>query len=318
MTLDEIKAKYKDIISLASTPIKREFYKFSSPSLNYLACGGRGYWGMRSGAIMELVGARSSGKSTAALDLVGNAIRDNKTCLWIAIERWLDNETVGGYAKTMDIDLSKLAVARPKSTEDAFEIGQASIEAGVNLLVIDSIAASVPKDEFDKDYDDNERMGESARLIKRFMQRATMLAYDSNTLVVVLNQIRANMSTMPNAKATKRFGGKPYEHALDVALEFTVTSHTDKERIKTVQVFTDKNRLGGEERIKRDLIIEYGKGFNWRRDVIEHCIEAGIVKQRGAWLEYNGISCNGKDSAVLKLPAAELKHILETGELPSV
>lgn len=308
----DIEKKWKDVISFASTPRERNYFTFTAPSLNWLASGGRDYRGIRSGTLIELVGAKSSGKSTLALDLVANAQRKDKLCMWIDIERWFDPSDVGDYATSLGVDTDKLYMVRPKTTEQAFDIVMSGIDSGVDLIVIDSIAAAIPKDEWEKDFDDPERLGESAKLIKRLIQRASIMADDSNTLVVCLNQIRANISTMPNAKSTKRFGGKAYEHHLHQAYELTVTEHKDAEHWKKVSVFLEKNRIGGMERLKRDLVMSYGKGIRSDLDILDRAIDAGLVTQNGkTWLYYGELKAGGKENATKLFPLEKIRKELE-------
>lgn len=310
ISIEDLKKRYGTIVSTANTPIPRHYYKFSAPTLNWLVSGGRDFRGMRSGAVLELVGAKSSGKSTTALDLIGNAMRDGKQCFWIAIERWLDNETVGDYANTMGIDLSQLPVARPKTTEDAFTLAEKVIGDGFNVVVIDSIAAAIPKDEWDKQYDDNERMGEMAKLVKRFIQRAGILAYDSNTLIVALNQVRANVTSMPGAKALKRFGGEAYKHALDVSLELTVTGKEGD--AQKVSVFSEWNRLGGAAKLKREILMEHGKGIRVDIDVVRWGVETGVIEKKGAWYRFQDVKAQGEDNAALELPINDIRKALDS------
>lgn len=312
MSIDALKAKYKDIITFASTPRERLHYTFTAPSLNWLASGGRDYRGIRSGTLIEFVGAKSSGKSTLALDLVSNAQQKDKMCMWIDIERWFDPTDVGDYAKSLGVDIDKLYMVRPKTTEQAFSIVMAGIDSGVDVIVIDSIAAAIPKDEWEKDFDDPERLGESAKLIKRLVQRTSIMADDSNTLVIALNQVRSNITSMAGAKATKRFGGKAYEHHLHQAYELTVTEHKDAEHWKRVSVFLEKNRIGGMERLKRDLIISYGKGIRSDLDIIDRAIQEGIITQNGkTWLYYGELKAAGRENASVQFPLEEIRKELE-------
>lgn len=303
--------RLKEIIRYANQPIARHYYTFSSPSLNWLAAGGRDYRGIRSGSLIELLGAKSSGKSTLALDLVANVQKRGESVIWFDLERWFDPLNVGPYAESLGVDTSKLALVYPDSAEEALTFAREALKGDdFTVVVIDSIAATVPESEWEKEYNEQSKLGEQARLIGRFVNQASMLAFDNNKLVVMLNQIRASISPM-SQKTTKRFGGKLYEHMLDIAFEMVVTQHTDKERKKTVQIFTDKNRLGGEERLKAELTIEYGKGIRADLDIVDSAIRLGIVNQRGAWLNYNEYKTQGKDSAALTFPLDEIRAELE-------
>lgn len=315
-TIEGIKKELQDIITFASTPRERFYYKFSAPSLNWLASGGRDYRGIRSGTLIEIVGAKSSGKSTIALDLVANAQAQGKTCLWIDLERWFDPSDVGEYATAMGVDTQSLYLARPKTSEQALEIAERAIDSGIDLIVLDSIAALVPENEWEKNYDDPYRLGEVAQLVKRFIQRASILADDTNTVVVMLNQIRSNITSMPGAKSTKRFGGKVFEHHLHQAYELTAIEHKDAEHWKKVSVFLEKNRIGGMERLKRELVVSYGKGFRTDIDTLMCAVTAGIVDKKGAWYYYPSQSdpqykAHGEDNATAKLPLDQIKEELE-------
>lgn len=310
--IDNVEKRFRDILRLANQPIPRHYYTFSSPSLNWLAAGGRDYRGIRSGSLIELLGAKSSGKSTLALDLVGNAQKRGDNVLWIDLERWFDPGTVGPYAQSLGVDTSNLVVAYPTEAEEALTLAREVLKGDTfDVVVIDSVAATVPEGEWEKEYNETSKLGEQARLIGRFVTQASMLAFDNNKLVIMLNQIRANISPM-SQKSTKRFGGKAYEHMLDIAFELTVIQHTDKERKKTVQIFTDKNRLGGEERLKTELVIEYGKGIRADLDILEQAIKVGIVRQSGARYEYHTYKGHGKENSVKEFPLDDIKRELET------
>lgn len=309
--LDAVKKRWKDVAEYAYVPRPRHYFKFSAPTLNYLASGGRDLRGIRSGALIEFVGAKSCGKSTLALDVVANAQAQGKDCFWFDIERWFDPVEVGKYAENLGVNINKLLLVRPKSTEQAFNLALEIIEEGAGVVVIDSVAAAIPQDSWNKNMDDPNKLGESAKLVGEFARKATILADDSNTLVLMLNQIRANISTMSH-KTTKRYGGRAYEHHLHQAYELTVTEHKDADKWKNVQVFLEKNRIGGEERLKGDLIVSYGRGFRVDLDVFNFALRLGIVQQiNKSWYEYDGKKYNGKDNAAREMPISKIRKELE-------
>lgn len=306
--IDQILKKYT-VIDYANTPIHRDYYTFSAPSLTHIASGGKNLRGIRSGSVIELVGKKSCGKSTLSLDLIAQAQKLDRLCAYVDYERTLDPV----YAERIGVDTAKLLRVKPDTAEQGLNIIEDLLKNEVSLIVVDSIAMMLPKEELDKDYDDSPKMALSAGLLSRFIKRITPLADNYNALVVLINQIRANFSTgfSPAArKETKHYGGYAIEHGLQYTIE--VSRVENKDTFARVQAFVEKNKMHGAERLKTEFIIEYGKGIRSDLDILDMAIAYGIVSQRGAWIEFCGDKYHGRDNAVLGLPLEEIQQQLES------
>lgn len=310
MNFKELQKQYGQFIN---PDLPEPYYKFSLISLNTLV-GGKG---LRGGRIVQLVGAKSCGKSTISLDLIANAQKDGKPCALIDFERAFDPE----YAEYLGVDVNgvfedgitpKFTLIKPDTAETGLEICEALIESGTMLVVIDSVAAAVSKSEADKTLNDNERMMGTAGLIGRFLKRILPKVNDRGAMLIVINQIRANVSSMPNAKATKPFGGFPLQHNNSMTIEFTRIKNGEDESI--VQCFTEKNRQGGKERRKCEITMRYGEGFDIAQDVILNALNAGIIDKKGAWLytTVDGVEykAQGMEKAREILPIERLRELL--------
>lgn len=309
MTLLDLAKEYKEFIN-TEAPI--EWYQFSLISLNRLVGGS----GIKGGRIIQLLGNKSSGKTSLALDLIANAQKDNKPCAYIDFECTLDLD----YATFLGVDVEgiledgnpALTIVNPDTAENGFMLCEKLIDAGAKLIVIDSIAAPVSKSELDKDLNDNEKMASTAGLITRFLKRVIPKLRNSGALLVVINQNRANMSSMPNAKATKPFGASALQYLISVNIELVRTGN--KEDFTIVQAFTEKNKQGGKERSKCDIIMQYGKGFDIAHDVVMLSLESGkIDKQKNTYyttidgVEYKAV---GIEQAKEKMPIEKLRELL--------
>lgn len=304
MSIDAVLKKFRQVVDYASTPIPRDYYQFSAPSLNWIVSGGQGVKGIQSGVMIELVGKKSSGKSTLALDLIAQAQRQDKLCVYADFERSLDPS----YAAKLGVDISQLVRIRPESAEQGLEVIEEVIKAGAGIVVVDSLAMMVPRAEWDKSYDDSQKVAANAGLITRFVNRVNMLADSHNTLVVLINQVRANLNPMARAE-TKHYGGFALEHAVRMIIE--VSRIANKETFTTVQAVTSKNKLGGAERLKAEFQIEYGKGIRADLDIIDCAIAADIIQQRGPWLNFGELKAQGKENAILTFPLNQIRKELE-------
>ncbi len=301
-SVDSVLKKFSDYVQYANVPIERSYFQFSLPTLN-LICSGD-LKGLRSGSIVQLVGKKSTGKTTLAFDLIVNAQNVDRTCAFVDFEHTFDPD----YASELGIQLEKLIYVHPDTAEKGLMIVEALIDSGVHLIVIDSVAAMLPKDELEKTYEDNPKMAASAGLITRFLKRITGKVSHNNTLIVLINQMRANVSLMAR-KETKPFGGYALEHGLQVSLELSRIG--TKDNLATIQVFAEKNKQG-KERQKTEVFLDSGKGFRADIDTIDLCIEKGIIKQKGAWLEYGDSRAQGKENACSTLPLYELRSRLQS------
>jgi len=303
MSLDEVKKRYKQFINIEVPEI---WYPFSLLSLNVLV-GGKG---LRGGRIVQFLGDKSSGKSTLSLDIIKNAQEANKTGAIIDFERTYDPE----YAGFLGLNTDDIILVKPDTAETGLDIAEQLIDSGVSVVVIDSIAAPITNSEREKDLNDSEKMAASAGLITRFLKRMIPKLDNSGSLLILINQNRANISSM-SRKESKPFGAKAIQYLSSITLELARIKNGENESI--VQVMVEKNKQGGIERRKAEITMDYGKGFDISGDILVLAIEQGLIDKRGAWLYYADKKAQGFDQAKTLFPIEQIKDRLmnaTTGE----
>lgn len=255
--------------------------------------------GFQSGKLGDIVGAPSTGKSTLALDLIANAQKLELPCAYADVERSFDQN----YARSVGVDLDKLSMIYADTAEHNLETAEMLARRGYKLIVIDSVPALVPEiinenapeeKDIDLDYSKPEKIAALGTLLSRWTKRMIPIADYHNTLIILINQYRANFSTL--SRQTKSpYGPWQYWHNLTWRVEL---SRVENENNKTtVELKVTKNRLGKERNITRYEIL-YGQGLNIKADLLKHALERGIVMQKGAWYEYNGIRAQGEKNAL--------------------
>lgn len=296
MSLDEVKKRYKQFINIEVPEI---WYTFSLLSLNLLV-GGKG---LRGGRIVQFLGNKSSGKSTLSLDIIKNAQEAGKLCAIIDFERTYDPD----YARFLGLNTNDIILVKPDTAETGLDIAEQLIESGVSVVVIDSIAAPITNSEREKDLNDSEKMAASAGLITRFLKRMIPKLDNSGSLLILINQNRANISTM-SRKETKPFGATAIQYLSSVTIELARIKNGEDESI--VQVMTEKNKQGGIERRKAEITMEYGKGFDISGDILSLAIEHGIIDKKGSWFMFEDLKCQGIEQAKTAFPLDVIKERL--------
>jgi recombination protein RecA len=293
MSLD----KYKSFIKSASAVNIVQHFPFSLLSLN-LVIGDIA--GIRAGRIVQLIGNPSSGKSTLALDLIANAQRNNVKCAYVDFERTFDPN----YSKVIGVDLDKLQMVKPDFAEQGLEITELLIkEGGTQLVVIDSIPAAVPSTESEKGYNDSEKMAVAASYITRFCRRIVPIVDNYNALVVILNQYRANISTLARSES-KPYGPRALGYASSLIIELTRIKNEDLKTI--VQARATKNKMAPERKIA-EFTLTYGRGPEIETDLMLLAEQYGIVTKRGAWYVYGDLKAQGVENAKLTFPLEEIR-----------
>lgn len=283
-----------DFIMAASQPRERFYIPFSLPSLNRII-GNKD--GLMSGRILELVGGESTGKSTLALDLIKNAQRLNKTCLYVDLERTFH----APYAQACGVDIHTLHIAYPDTAENTLTLIERSA-ANYDLIILDSIPVLLPKDELEKDYNDSAKMAAAAGLLTRFFKRAVPLLDTHNTLFVTINQYRANISTMARVDK-KPYGPHQLRHALTWRVELA-RGVREESRVPIIAKVT-KNKLAPEQRVCEYNLV-YGAGLDVARDILARAIEYNIIEKSGTWYTYSGLRAQGLEKASIVFPLEEL------------
>ena len=244
-----------------------------------------GIGGMPRGRIVEIYGPESSGKTTLALSVIAQAQKKGGTCAFVDAEHALDP----AYAKKIGVDLENLLISQPDAGEQALEITDTLVRSGaIDVLVVDSVAALVPKAELEGEMGD-QHMGLHARLMSQALRKLTATVSRSNTLVIFINQIRMKIGVMFGNPETTTGGN---------ALKFYASVRID---IRSIGKIKDKEDIiGSQTRVKIvkskvappfktvDFDIMYGEGISKTGELIDLGMKAGFVEKAGAWFSYNG------------------------------
>ena len=244
-----------------------------------------GIGGMPKGRIIEIYGPESSGKTTLALSVIAQSQKKGGTCAFIDAEHALDPS----YAKKIGVDVENLLVSQPDSGEQALEIADTLVRSGaIDVLVVDSVAALVPKAELEGEMGDS-HMGLQARLMSQALRKLTATVARSNTLIIFINQIRMKIGVMFGNPETTTGGN---------ALKFYASVRIDIRRIGAIKDKDDV--IGSQTRVKIvknkvappfktvDFDIMYGEGISKTGELIDLGVKSGIVEKAGAWFSYNG------------------------------
>lgn len=244
-----------------------------------------GIGGLPRGRVVEIYGPESSGKTTVALHAVANAQKAGGVAAFIDAEHALDPE----YAKRLGVDTDALLISQPDSGEQALEIADMLIRSGaLDIIVIDSVAALVPRAEIDGEMGDS-HVGLQARLMSQALRKMTGAINGSGTTAIFINQLREKIGVMFGSPETTT-GGK--------ALKFYASVRMDVRRIETLKDGTDM--VGNRTRIKvvknklappfkqAEFDIMYGQGISREGSLIDVGVDVGIVRKAGAWYTYDG------------------------------
>ena len=244
-----------------------------------------GIGGLPKGRIVEIYGPESSGKTTLALSVIAQAQKKGGTCAFIDAEHALDPS----YAKKIGVDINNLLISQPDAGEQALEIADTLVRSGaIDVLVVDSVAALVPKAELEGEMGDS-HMGLQARLMSQALRKLTATVSRSNTLIIFINQIRMKIGVMFGNPETTTGGN---------ALKFYASIRMDIRRVGAIKDKDDV--IGSQTRVKIvknkvappfktvDFDIMYGEGISKVGELIDLGVKAGIVEKAGAWFSYNG------------------------------
>ena len=295
MSADTKKAK---ALELAITQIDRQFGKGSIMRLgsdrpnvgdNIISTGclsldvALGVGGVPRGRIVEIYGPESGGKTTLALHIVSEAQKNSGYAAFVDVEHALDPE----YAKVLGVNTEDLLVSQPDTGEQALEITETLVRSGaLDVIVLDSVAALVPKAELDGEMGDS-HMGLQARLMSQALRKLTGTVSRSNTCVLFINQIRekigimfGNPETTPGGRALKFYSSQ----RLEIRRITTIKNGTDpvgnRVRVKVV-----KNKVAPPFKMA-EFDIMYGKGISYIGDVLDLAVTGDIVQKMGAWYAY--------------------------------
>ena len=244
-----------------------------------------GIGGLPKGRIVEIYGPESSGKTTLTLEVIAQCQKMGGTAAFIDAEHALDPI----YAEKLGVNVDELLVSQPDTGEQALEVADIMVASGgIDILVIDSVAALVPKAEIEGEMGDH-HVGLQARLMSQALRKITGNVKKSETLVIFINQIRHKIGVMFGSPETTAGGN---------ALKFYSSVRMDIRRIGTVK--EGDEAVGNETRVKvvknkvsppfrqAEFQILYNKGINRLGEIIDKGVELDIIEKAGAWYSYNG------------------------------
>ncbi|MCX5924755.1 MAG: recombinase RecA [Candidatus Dependentiae bacterium] len=266
-----------------------------------------GIGGLPVGRIIEIFGPESSGKSTLAMHAIAQAQKNGGICAFIDAEHAMDP----AYAAKLGINTNDLIISQPDYGEQALDIAEMLIRSGaVDIIVVDSVAALVPKAELEGDMGDT-HVGLQARLMSQALRKLTAVVHRSKTVLIFINQIRSTIGGLPFASKETTTGGKALKFYASLRLDVRKIGTLKKGEVQIgnrVAIKVVKNKVAPPfKAVEVDLL--FNQGISKELDLLDAALHFKIITKSGAWLAFKGENiAQGRDQALTLL--SENKEIM--------
>jgi len=263
-----------------------------------------GIGGLPRGRIVEVYGPESSGKTTLAMHAIAQSQKKGGICAFIDAEHALDSE----HAKRLGINIDDLIISQPAYGEQALDIAEMLIRSGaVDVIVIDSVAALVPKAELEGDMGDT-HVGLQARLMSQALRKLTSVVHKSKTVLIFINQIRHKIGGMAFANKETTSGGNALKFYSSLRLDVRRIASLKKNDVhfgNRVRVKVVKNKMAPPfKKVELDLI--FTEGISRELDLLDAALHYGVIKQSGSWFSLDGDKfAQGREQALKYLKSNE-------------
>jgi len=256
-----------------------------------------GIGGFPRGRIVEIYGPEASGKTTLALQAVAHSQQAGGICAFIDVEHALDPE----YASKLGIKINDLIVSQPDYGEQALDIVEMLVRSGaLDIIVVDSVAALVPKAELEGDMGDT-HMGLQARLMSQALRKLTPVVHKSKTVLIFINQIRQNISSFAFGNKEVTSGGNALKFYASIRLDVRRIASLKKNDVNIgnrISIKIAKNKVAPPfKKVELDLI--FAEGVSKELEILDAAIARGIIVQSGSWFAFEGAKiAQGRDQAL--------------------
>lgn len=273
-----------------------------------------GIGGYPRGRIIEIFGPESSGKTTLSLQAIAQAQKKGGICAFIDAEHAMD----ASYAQKLGVKIDDLIISQPDFGEQALEIAEMLIRSGaVDIIVIDSVAALVPKAELEGDMGDS-HVGLQARLMSQALRKLAAIVHKSNTALIFINQIRQNIASMGYGPTETTTGGKALKFYASLRLDIRKIASLKKNEEhfgNRVRVKAVKNKMAPPFR-ETEIDFIFNMGISKELDLLDVAITRGVVTKSGAWLALDGKNfAQGREQALQVLKKDEQLFELLLGRI---